>query len=55
MTQVQPEQTILEVKNLLFNKINIGVNQQRLMLRGKALAGKLFCISIRLVIYIYII
>lgn len=39
LTKVQPEQTVLEVKQLLVGQLNVPVNQQRMMVRGKALVG----------------
>lgn len=38
-TKVLPEQSILDLKELLFNQISIPVNQQRIMFKGKSLAG----------------
>lgn len=38
--KVSPEQTIISLKDLLASKLNIPANQQRLMYKGKSLAGK---------------
>ena len=38
--QVHAEQSILEIKHLIFDKINIPVDQQRVMYKGKSLNGK---------------
>lgn len=38
--EVLPEQSILDLKELLFNQISIPVNQQRIMFKGKSLADQ---------------